>query len=213
MISTWRMLGLQTLLAGALAAGPAAAADSDGSEKPPDLATIAKQLAAIKKKVDTLDTLKEGLDSLKQASETAKQSFEKLEKDVRAELIDLRAKAIANELKTAKTQEDVADLRLQIEKLRKDLEVLSGRMATPRESAYPPREAPPPTGRLRLVNTFYQPMTIVLNRMAYTVPPNETRTVEGVPAGTFTYEVVGVQPARNLPLAANETFTVTVHPR
>ena len=100
--------------------------------------------------------------------------------------------------------------------MRLDLDALKNRAPVSRESAYAPSASNSPsaaTGRIRLVNTFLDPMTIVVNGRAYQVAPGDTRLVEAVPAGTFNYEVLGVQPRVDRTLAANETFTITVHPR
>jgi hypothetical protein len=231
MMSTWKTLGWPAFLSVLLTAGPAAAQvkNSDGTTKPPDLTTLASQLDAIKKKVDSIDiqvqtlasvpkslgTLKEATDKLTDAHNDLKQALERVEKRVDDELRALQSRATATDLKLLKAQTDITSLLNQLDGLRKDMDGLGSRVAGTQISAYPPREPPPTaTGRLRLVNTYFQPMTIVVNRAAYTVAPGESRMTEPIPAGVFSYEVLGVQPGpQSRVLAANETFTVTVHPQ
>jgi prefoldin subunit 5 len=229
MMSTWKLLGLKALLAGALTAAPALAQNSDGTGKAPDLASLATQLEAIKKKVDSIDaqvkplgtlptsvtTLKDTLNKLKDSHDVLKKGFDGAVTRIDDALRALQNRATDIELKNSKTQEDLTNLAAQVEKLRKDVDSLSTRIGSTQISAYPPREgALAGTGRVRLVNTYFQPMSIAVNRTLYMVAPGETRFSEPVPAGTFTYEVLGVQPApQTRQLAANETFTVTVHPQ
>lgn len=115
------------------------------------------------------------------------------------------------DLEIQKSKADIAQLRQSIALLRQDVDGMNQRLANERRSFYP--ATPPATGRLRLVNTFAQPVTIVVNARAYTLTPGQTQVIEAMPTGPFTYEVLGIQAALSRTLEPNETFTITVHPR
>jgi hypothetical protein len=187
MMRNWKLVSLHTLLAGVLAAAPTNAADTDGVT---DLPGIAKQLKEVK-------------ESLKSIKDTLNQ-----------DILSRKDQATQTDLKIQKAQSEIKDLRTQIEQLQRDVVALS---ASPsRVSGYPANGVTPAAaglGRLRLVNNFAAPMTIAVNRMTYPLAPGETRIIEAVPAGKFTYEVLGVQPPQERTLAVAETFTVTVFPR
>jgi hypothetical protein len=64
-----------------------------------------------------------------------------------------------------------------------------------------------------LVNRSWEPVTVAVNGRTYQLAPGESRPAEPVQAGTFTYQVLGLQPhPQQRTLAARETFTVTVNP-
>jgi len=120
--------------------------------------------------------------------------------------------SMTTDLEIQKTKADIADIRRTIAQIQKDLDGMNQRMSSERRSAYPPTQAAP-SGRIRLVNTFAQPVTIIVNARAYTLQPGETRQLDAVPTGAFAYEVLGIQPPASRTLEPNETFTITVHPR
>jgi hypothetical protein len=133
--------------------------------------------------------------------------------DMLTELVrKLQAATLNTDLAITKHQNDIADIRRDIAQLRQDLDAMNRRVAPPRVSSYPPNPTPAPTGRIRLVNTYVQPVTIIVNRTPYTLQPNQTETISSAPAGPFSYEVLGIQQAVERTLAPNETFTITVHP-
>jgi hypothetical protein len=193
MISNWKMLGLETLLAGALAAAPAFPADTD-TGKAPDLAAISKQIDEIKKAMLTADVFK--------VSDEA----------IHKELAELRGKGINLDLKLVKSQEDIDALKKQLAQMQLDIDNLKNR-PTSQVSGYAPVPASQGYGQLRLINTYYDPMTIFVNGRAYVVRPNETRITEPIAAGAFTYAVANVQGERTRNLIANETFTINIHPQ
>lgn len=176
MMTTWRMLGLQTLLAAALAAGPAAAGQADAVDAK-KLDDIQKQLTEIQRTLDAF-----------------------MVKDVG----DLK-------VNVARAQADFLQLREQVARLQKELEGLRGQSGPQtRVAGFPPNGA---TGRLRLMNTFTAPMSIRINDRVFRLEPGQTQIVEGVPAGSFTYEVLGIQAPVARTLGANETYTIYVYPR
>jgi Skp family chaperone for outer membrane proteins len=206
MMRNWKMLAFQTLLAGTLipagAQAQAPASGSDAPPKPPDTASILKEIQELKKTLSAMDT--KVASSFRAMQEEADKRLKKLEDD-----------GVAAGLRLEKTQADIEDMKKQLLQLRQDLDVVRNRAGSSRESGYtPPANAPTAaTGRVRLVNTFLDPMTIIVNGVRYQLAPGETRLTEPVPAGTFNYEVLGVQPRLDRTLAANETFTITVYPR
>jgi hypothetical protein len=206
MMRNWKMFAFQTLLAGTLipagAQAQTPATGSDAPPKPPDTASILKEIQELKKTLSAMEA--------KVAS-----SFRAMQEDTEKRLKKIEDDGVAAGLRLEKTQVDIEDLKKQVAQLRQDLDVVKNRAPSSRESGYtPPANAPSAaTGRVRLVNTFMDPMTIIVNGVRYQVAPGETRLTEPVPAGTFSYEVLGVQPRLERNLAANETFTVTVYPR
>jgi hypothetical protein len=198
MIRNWKTLGWPLVLAGALAGNPSPAADSDTGKPATDLAAIAKQLEEVKKSLESLEGIKS--------------SILALDKEMRERLSKLESNNVGTNLKIEKAQSDIEALRNQITQLQRDVDALKTRPAT-QIAGYPPNGPAAGAGRLRLVNTFFEPMTFIVNGQAYDVSAGGARVVEGVPAGTFTYEVLRVQPPRQRELAAGETFTITVHPQ
>ncbi|MBY0522370.1 MAG: hypothetical protein K2R98_03190 [Gemmataceae bacterium] len=112
---------------------------------------------------------------------------------------------------TGSAGKEMEDLRQQISRLQQSVDALRSQMNSgTRVSAFPPSGA---TGRVRLVNETPEAVDVVLNGVVYSVAPFVTRELT-VPAGTFAYRVVSRQGAdQPRALNANETFTVTVHPR
>jgi len=113
-------------------------------------------------------------------------------------------------------RKSIASARQEIANLRIDLGELRKSSASPYSSAYAPTgpavvSHQPASGHIRLINTFAEAVTVVLNdNDSYQLAPGQTRVVDA-PPGAFTYEVVGVQPRRTRILAADKTFTIRVH--
>ena len=192
MMRTWKMIGLRTLLAALLTAAPAAAQNT--SEMLDDMH---RQLSELKK---TLEGVRDSLGTLS---------------TIRKDVEDLTTQS---NLRGQTMQGQIADLQRQLIQLRSDLEGLRDRVGSgTRTSLFPPTEsasATAGTARVEMVNTYPQEVTITVNRTAYHVPPGQTRLSDPIPAGRFTYEVLGVSPAPlTRTLAANRVFTVHVHPQ
>jgi hypothetical protein len=203
MIRNWKMLAFETVLAGTLIPAGAQAQTTDTQLKPADMAAVLKDVQELKKIVNAIDG-------------RVASSFRAMQEETEKRLKKLEDDGVAAALKYEKTQTDLEEIKKQLAQLRLDLDALKSRAPVNRESAYAPSPSnspSPATGRIRLMNTFLDPMTIVVNGRAYQVGPGDTRLVEAVPAGTFNYEVLGVQSRVDRALAANETFTITVHPR
>lgn len=111
----------------------------------------------------------------------------------------------------AKGQADILQLKDQLTKLQRDLDELRKQVnSTTRIAAFPPTGA---SGRIRLMNTFSQGMSIRVNDRVYRLEPGQTQMLDSQPIGAFTYEVLGVQAPVTRTLAAGETYTIYVYPR
>ncbi len=192
MTHLWNRLGLPAVLAAAFAAGSAPGQDPDKTKTDPIL--------------DQLKGINETLKELKKLP----QSLSDLERKITDQPSSQDTKTV---LTLQDMRRDLNMLRDDYAQLKRDLDALRGRSpsSTPIRSLYPPASVA--TGRLRLVNTYPQIMSIVVNGRAYELRPGEERYTEPLPAGLFTYEVLGVQERTSRPLAAGETFTVHVYPR
>jgi hypothetical protein len=192
MMRIWKMIGLKMLiLAALLGAAPALGSSAFGAqgdaEKPED---IQKQLTA----------LKNSLAEVKKA----------LEKGIE----DIRVESNAS---AQKAQSQISDLSRQLNQLRLDVENLrTAASSMSRTALYPGAETglSAGTGRVEMINTYSQPVSVVLNnRRSYFLAPGERRLSDPIPAGPFTYEVLGVTPVVTRTVAADKTFTIWVHPQ
>lgn len=197
MMKRWRMLGWHALLAAAVATAPVApvtqvaAADSDVTSSQ-QLASIEQQLRDIKDSLSVLPTIKNDVKNLELTLQAAQAKLNDVERHV------------------GRINSDM--LRLQSE-----VDSLKQRMDNFRKSFSPPT-APTPgvattdLARIRMRNTFIEPVSIVVNDEAYRLEPGETYVKE-IPAGGFTYEVLGIQAPVTRTLVAGEMFTINVYSR
>jgi hypothetical protein len=137
-----------------------------------------------------------------------KNTLKDLDEFVRRELGELRNDSRTTALDLKNTKVELDELKKQVVQLQKDVENLRSKTSIT-QSTYPPYQ----TGRIRLVNTFSEPETIVLNRRSYRLAPGQEEILDNQPAGAFTFEVLGVQAAVSRTLVANETYTIQVYPR
>ena len=126
----------------------------------------------------------------------------------------------ATQLSLETTQKNMEGLREEVGKLRSDIDLLRARMQTQinsnRASLYNPNDASTTdsaTARVEMINTYATDVAFLINRRTYYVAPGEKRTSDPIPAGTFTYEVVGIQPPTTRTVAPNRIFTVQVYTR
>lgn len=188
----WIWLALPALVVPVLFVVPVEAAPEAG---PQDTANLIKQLQLqIQKLQDSVDDVKKQLNDVPS------------EASVDAQIRKALAAPAA----------DIYALRQHVEQLQRDLANLRGPRTIARSSAYPSNGTAlvAGSGRIRLVNLYPTQMTVVINERSYRLEPGADRIIDKQPAGTFLYQVLGVQPdllARNL--AANETYTITVFPR
>ena len=125
-------------------------------------------------------------------------------------LADLDVKA---NLRLGNLTRDLNALKEQYTQLKQDLDALRSKLAArpPQTSMYPSNGQG--TGRVRLVNTYPQPVSILVNGRVYQLNPLETRTTEPLPAGPFTFEVIGIQDRSTRTLLPGETYQIHVYPR
>lgn len=193
MMTRWKLLGWQALLAAAVVTAPAVAADSD---KPLTLEEIGKEIKAINEKLGALKTVSEDVKALK--TELGLQ-IQKAQADVQ------------------KTQKDIGDVNKELLRLQAELSDMRKRMEDFRKSfSVNPNGAGAGVatgmGRVRLRNTFLEPVSIVVNGESIRLRPGETYVME-MPAGSFVYEVLGIQAPLRRTLAADEMFTINVYTR
>jgi hypothetical protein len=226
MMRNWTTLKLSALMAVALAVTPAPAAGPTELGQD-DLKPLKDSMDVLTKKLDAMNA------SLSKAFEGLEVDLKKIKNEIKAvreagEAAQLTLETHKGALQTLETQ--VAKLRLDMDKLhgRKALypqeqlsldeiksrlaqiETALAKMAEPRTSYSPPVNV----GRIQLVNMYGEEMLFVINGKGYRVAPFATATLEGQPAGAFTYEVIsgtyGLR-ARNSPLLeAGKTYTITV---
>jgi hypothetical protein len=197
MMRTWKLIGLHTLLAGMMTAGPALAETSGPPSDSEKLTEVQKQLDEMKRSLTDLQKAVGPLSTLDRRIN---------------DLIEQSTKGAQD------AQNQIGEVRKELAALRSEFEALRNRTSdSARVSRFPPTDvgAPPSTavGRVELINTYPSEVTVVVNRRTYHLAPGEHRLSDPVPAGTFTYEVLGITPQRNRPLAGEQVFTVWVHPQ
>jgi hypothetical protein len=101
-------------------------------------------------------------------------------------------------------------MKVDINKLRERIDALEKGTAT-RISG-----SAPTTASVELVNDYPQPMDFILNQTLYRLRPSETRVVNDVPVGAFTFRVLdvpGYQNTQRRVLTAGKTpYIIRVHP-
>ena len=203
MTRTWKLIGLNALLAAMLAAAPALADDASKSTDKPD--EVQKQLRDIK---TDIKTLRESIDKMNEVLE----SMKTLPGDVKHFHSDYNTEIQAS-------KRDISDLKEEMRRLKSDVESLrKAPTGLSREAGFAPgmtvNPNPIPTGRVQLSNTWSAPVSVVVNGRSYPVLPGEVKFTEPIPAGTFSYEVLGITAPNNLrALAAGETYRINVFPR
>jgi hypothetical protein len=234
MLRTRQLLGGNAILAAALAAAPALAQTND---KPPNNTTPPAPTGA---RPNLLNTDRPATDA-DRLTEVQK-SLDALRKDVAElkSLVDLRKEftefrtAMAPLANLPKSMDDLAnilkagaenrilkvdELRDQLAQLKTDVQGVRDRLRdSTRIAAYPPPEpstsaSAPAMGRVELINSYSLPVTIVVNQRRYDLMPAERRLTEPIPAGSYTYEVLGIAPLQTSVIAANTTRSIEVFPR
>src|SRR5207244_2388875 len=107
----------------------------------------------------------------------------------------------------------IDDLKVEIARMKADMDKLRTKPQETRLTYPPPSElgiAPPATGRVEISNTYLTPMSVIVNGRSYRVAPGETLRTDPMPAGSFTYTVLGVTEPRTRLLEANKVFTILV---
>jgi hypothetical protein len=142
--------------------------------------------------------------------------MEELTKSVNDLVNQLKNSETNKNLRAAVAQEEIEQLRREVARLQKELQDWRTRTPAPSSSLYPPPG--PATGRLRLINSYSVPVSIIVNDLSYQLAPGTERLVEGLRPGPFTFEVLGmgygsIKSRVSRTLAANETYTIQVEPQ
>jgi hypothetical protein len=205
MIKDWKSVSAFALLMGAMMHGSAAAAID-----PP---TDEEKLDNIQKQLNKL-TL--SLNNMSEASTRAAATLNEFKRDLTGELDSMKASITTIGLNQADTKKGLEDLRGDMVRLRSEVDSLRARVQTNAsyQALYNPNSTSAVgTGKVEIVNTYASEVAVVLNRRAYYVPPGETRIIENVPAGNFTYEVLGIQQPVTRTMSPDKIFTVRVYTR
>jgi hypothetical protein len=191
---TWKRILCYTTFSAALALGPGLA--WAGNPEPQAATTDAQRLEELDKQVK----------ELKKSMADAVKSLGKIEKDLK----DLHGESL---VATQDALSRIQRLSDDFEKLKIEVENLRSRPASPsRISGFGPSDTAASTnGRVELVNAFPQEVSVVVNNRVYRLLPNEIRLTDPLPAGSFTYEVLGVTERRARTLQADKVFPIYIH--
>jgi hypothetical protein len=194
MTRTWKLMRLQALLLALLAGMPAFADDAQKNTDKPD--PVQKQLNELKEMVaEAKRQLQDDIKDLRTKADHNRTDFNNYAQGSLRDIEGLKG--------------EVAQLKADIEALRKSSNTLN------RQSGYAPSTttAPPATGRVELYNAWPGEVSVVVNNRTYRLLPGERRLTDPLPAGTFSYEVLGVtEPNRVRSLAANQVYWIHIHP-
>lgn len=197
---------------------PSALAFQDGKDQPAPPAAMkepATRLAELEKELELLRKLVlEMQEQQRKSSEEVTRSYNELKKLLQDGLLKQADDRTQAEMANQRLLRDVQDLSRRVDDLRTEL----NRLQAERRSFYGPSPAPAAsplataTGTVAFVNSWWLPVTIVLDGMMVTLQPGETR-VFTKSAGVFGYEVLGAQGYVTRSLSAGQTFTVQIGPR
>jgi len=192
---TWKQIVCYTSLSVALAVGPNLALAGPGE---PQAGTTEAQ---------RFEDLDKQIKDLKKALTAATNSLDKMDRDLKDFRTESQLGMSNTETKIQNLSSDLANLKLEVENLR-------SRMTTSvRVSGFGPPETQVGTGRVELVNVYPQEMSVVVNNRVYRLLPNDDRLTDPIPAGAFTYEVLGVTDKRVRQLAADKVYPIYIHPQ
>ncbi|MCS7044767.1 MAG: hypothetical protein NZO58_00270 [Gemmataceae bacterium] len=242
MLRTWKTLALYSLVAAApvVVTAPAAVAQ-DNTKFEKQVEDLKKQFDSLKSLFDTAIRTIEGA---AKSVDALKGDIGKVQEDVGAlkatklsfdiELTKTNAKIDNLEKQLTQLQSDINSLRRELsrpggavtaadraglEELKKHLVGIEQAIIKlqPHEPGTANRIAlssPTPTARVLLVNMYHEDILFVINDKAYRVAPRSLKTLESVPAGPITYEVIsptwGLREQKTRSVSANETFSLTV---
>jgi hypothetical protein len=213
MIRTWKMFGVQTLVAVVLAAAPGLARaependNSDIKDIKQRLETIEKGLTAIQKSLDAASKA-QTLDV-----KLLKGKINKLEEQMGA--LQTTVDALKKKLSRTETEanyppegmdEFIKSLINGLVRIEKKLD----RLTTSTQVA----KAPPEVGTVALNNRYDEEILFTVNGTSYRLAPGTSRSLVDVPAGSLTYEVIspsfGLVRRKTTTLAPNKTLSINV---
>jgi hypothetical protein len=231
MMRTWKLLGLSTLTALLLVLRASAGGQPTDGVIPQNAPLTKEHLDALEKRF---------LAEFKKISDAFRVAKERLD-DLEANDKDTRLKLSGAQIRIEQLKKQADQLRLDMEELQKrlprgniskyppsdkaDLDEIRAQLAQiqqtlARMQSPSPRTVftnpPTATGTIVLVNRHPETLLFVINQKAYRAVPGQTVTINNMPAGSFTYEVIsptsGSGGAHTRVLAAGETYTLTARP-
>jgi hypothetical protein len=230
-----KTLGLPIALAAALSARPlAAAGDVEKPEKPVtqqdvrDLKTaqeksfkeLMDEIRSLREQLNKVEGLRKDVDGLKNTVQSLNTSLELATQmlrgttgdvaEVRGQLKQARDDLDRARAQAGKMEEEVRRQAARCDGLTEELAQLKKKTADGTREAARLTEG---TGTIRLFNTFGMPVSVVVNNRSYRLDPGETYVLSSQPVGTFTYEVLGIQPRRSETLTADRPFDIEVFDR
>jgi hypothetical protein len=193
MIRSWKTLGWNAFLAALFVAHPALAEEK--KEAPTETQRLEEFLRQLRELRTTVAEMKQALETI-----------DAMEKDIR-----LGAQIVRNH------KDQIEDLKRQVTQLQEELRVVRGSAAgSQRTSGFLSTDTAAPglsMARVELANTYSTEVAVVVNGRTYHLLPGERRLTDPIPAGTFTYEVLGVTPMNTRTVAANQIYSIHVHPQ
>lgn len=163
---------------------------------------VADRLQKIETATASLKTLSEDMELLRQSNTSNRMDLEQI-------------KGRLGKLETSLSDQlgQNTELVAQINSLRNKLDDAERRI---RESRIVPQPATtPPTpaqGYVVLRNTYTTDVSIRVGGRVYRVPPGQTLSADPQPAGSVTYEVLGIKGPDAVSMAPGQTVTITVYP-
>lgn len=175
----------------------------------------ATRLAELEKELDSLRKLVlETQELQRKSSDESSRALNELKKLLQEGLLKQSDDRSQAEIAHQRLLRDVQDLSKRVDDLRTEL----NRLQAERRSYYGPSPSISPsplataTGTVAFVNSWWMPVTVVMDGMVVTLQPGETRAFTRA-AGIFGYEVLGAQGYVTRSLSAGQTFTVQIGPR
>ena len=131
---------------------------------------------------------------LRAQTETNLKKIEKLQEDVKKlqqDVDKLQQITINNTLSGVATVEQLGKIREILERMAKEQQAITRQAGFDARSVNPPMPGVtvPTTGRIVVENTLLSAAWVRINGQAYRVEPGQTRSINGVPVGTFQYSV------------------------
>jgi hypothetical protein len=220
MVRNWKLIELATLLA--VAAPSPALLAGETNTKEVDTKAILESVEAVKKELGTIkETLKKDFGAFSKDVRDIKQEITSLKADhlivdekvdkltkaltaLRAELDDLKKtnRTLAYPPAEKITLEDLNSRLTKIEQMLANLDLQQRTSGLRGQTANG-------TGRLKLVNRYPEQLLFQINGQDYVVQPQQTRIIDGFPAGAILYRVMygnGWLEPRSSVVAANKTF-------
>jgi len=141
-------------------------------------------------------------------SEDSKKMVDALEKIV-TELKELRTDLTTGAQGTTAQLSKLNDRMLGVEQA---INNLRSQMQTVKAFASPAGAGATPatnTGRVRLANRWPTDVTVILNGVSHRLAPNQVESVNA-PSGSFSFEVLGIQPPATRTLNPREEYEITI---